>query len=331
MSFHDPAALLLLIPVLLLMGISIRRNGSSHIRLPVTALLAGLPATPRQRLAAWLPAARAVAAALAIIALARPQLQVRDATVTSRGIDLALALDISTSMLAIDRTAEAHGRSRLQIAKEVTRDFISKRSGDRIGIVAFAARCYPAAPLTLDLDWLNRTLEQLETGAIEDGTALGDGLLAAINRLRSSPAASRTLLLITDGRNNAGTVPPAVATQAAKTLGIKVHTIGIGSRGPADFPVEDPLGGITYRTVHADLDEATLADIARTTGGSYFHAADVAGLRSAFSEIDRLEKRPITVKVTNSVRELFTPVLAAALILLLIEILVRSTWLRRTP
>jgi Ca-activated chloride channel family protein len=268
---------------------------------------------------------------LAIVALARPQMKLRESTIVSRGIDLVVALDVSTSMLAVDRPSPVTAHSRFQIAKDVTRDFISRRSGDRIGLIAFAARPYPAAPLTLDHQWLTGTVDQLEIGTIEDGTALGDGMLAAVNRLRSSPAGSRAVVLVTDGRNNAGVVEPSVAAEAARSLGIRVHTVGIGGRGTAEYPVEDPLGGITYRQVTADLDEDALTKIAATTGGTYFRATDAATLQNIFIEIDRLERRPIEEKVSTAVQELFPPFLLAALLLLAADIVLRTTWLRRSP
>jgi Ca-activated chloride channel family protein len=331
MTFHDPVALLLVIPALLLAGYAWRKKPYSHILFPALALFAEIPPTIRSRCAASLPGVRILVIILVVIALSRPQLQQREATVTSRGIDLLLALDVSTSMLAVDRAVSANDRSRFKIAKDVTRDFISRRSGDRIGMIAFAARPYPVAPLTLDHQWLNGVLDQLEIGGIEDGTALGDGLLAAVNRLRASPAESRAIVLVTDGRNNAGIVQPLVAAQAAHTLGIRVHTIGIGSAGAAAFPVEDPLGGVTYRQVSADLDEATLRGIAQTTGGRFYRATDGAALQKVFAEIDLLERRPIEEKVSISYLELFSPVLLAALLLLAVDTILRTTWLRRNP
>ena len=331
MTFHDPAALLLVIPALLLSGYAWRKKSNCHVIFPLISIFTDIPSTIRSRCAAMLPAVRILAIILAVIALARPQLQLREATVVSRGIDLVLTLDVSTSMLAVDRAASVNDRSRFKIARDVTRDFISRRSGDRIGIIAFAARPYPVAPLTLDHQWLNGVLDQLEIGGIEDGTALGDALLAAVNRLHASPAASRAIVVITDGRNNAGAVQPLVAAQAAHTLGIRVHTIGIGGEGAALFPVEDPLGGVTYRQVAADLDEATLRGIAQTTGGRFYRAADAAALQNVFTEIDLLERRPIEEKVSISYRELFSPVLLAALLLLVGDTLLRTTWLRRNP
>jgi Ca-activated chloride channel homolog len=321
----------LVIPALLLSGYVWRKKSNCHVIFPLISIFTDIPSTIRSRCAAMLPAVRILAIILAVIALARPQLQLREATVVSRGIDLVLALDVSTSMLAVDRAASVNDRSRFKIARDVTRDFISRRSGDRIGMIAFAARPYPVAPLTLDHQWLNGVLDLLEIGGIEDGTALGDALLAAVNRLHASPAASRAIVVITDGRNNAGAVQPLVAAQAAHTLGIRVHTIGIGGEGAALFPVEDPLGGVTYRQVAADLDEAALRGIAQTTGGRFYRAADAAALQNVFTEIDLLERRPIEEKVSISYRELFSPVLLAALLLLVADTLLRTTWLRRNP
>ncbi len=331
MTFHDPSALLLVIPALLLSGYAWRKKSNCQVIFPLLSTFTDIHPTTRSRCAAMLPAVRILAIFLAVIALARPQLQLREATVVSRGIDLVLALDVSTSMLAVDRAASVNDRSRFKIARDVTRDFISRRSGDRIGMIAFAARPYPVAPLTLDHQWLNGVLDQIEIGGIEDGTALGDALLAAVNRLHASSAASRAIVVITDGRNNAGAVQPLVAAQAARTLGIRVHTIGIGGKGAALFPVEDPLGGVTYRQVAADLDETVLRGIAQTTGGRFYLASDAAVLQSVFTEIDTLERRPIEEKVSISYRELFPPVLLAALLLLVAETLLRTTWLRRNP
>ena len=331
MTFHDPAALLLVIPALLLSGYAWRKKPNGHILFPARTIFTDVPPTARSRCAAMLPAVRILAIILVVIALSRPQLQLRETTVTSRGIDLLLALDASTSMLAVDRAASSNNRSRFQIARDVTRDFISRRNGDRIGMIAFAARPYPVAPLTLDHQWLNGVLDLLEIGSIEDGTALGDALLAAVNRLHASPAASRAIVVITDGRNNTGTVQPLVAAQAAHTLGIRVHTVGIGGPGTAAFPVEDPLGGVTYRQVAADLDEATLRGIAQATGGRFYRAADAAALQSVFTEIDRLERRPIEEKVSISYRELYSPVILVALLLLAADTLLRTTWLWRNP
>lgn len=331
MTFRDPALLLLLLPALLLVAISLSRRRSPHIRLSVTSHLQGLPVTFRQRIAASLPFVRLVAVFLLVIALARPQIQRRDVEITSKGVDIALAIDVSTSMLAVDRSDYPEAQARIEIAKKVVREFITRRSGDRIGLIAFAARPYQAAPLTLDHHWLVNSLEQLRTGDVEDGTALGDALMAAIRRLQSSPEASRTILLVTDGRNNAGAAVPAVAAQVARTLGIKIYAIGIGSEGDADFPVEDPLGGVTLRRVAADLDATTLTTIAETTGGSFYRASDAESLRSVLGEIDRLVRRPLAERVNIANQEVFPLLLMLSFIVLAIETTLSSVLLRKVP
>jgi len=299
------------------------------------AQIAALPETLRTRAARALPFLRLLILALAIVALARPQAVEREGRVRSEGVDLVVAIDLSTSMLAEERQASPPRKNRLAIAKAVLADFLRGRQGDRIGLVAFAARPYPAAPLTLDHAWLQDTVARLETGRIEDGTALGDAILAALNRLRAAPAQARrrgqAIILITDGRNNAGASEPRLAAAAAKALRIRIHTIGIGARGEVVIPMENPLGGTLYRRVAADLDETTLREIAAITGGGYFRADDRSVLARVFQEIDRLEKRPIEEKVHFNYRELFPAPLLGALALALAELALRATGLRRLP
>ena len=334
MRFHDPQLLLfllLLVPLFLL----IRRRERNAASWAVSCAFAhSLPQTLRSRLAALSPYLRLPVIGLAVIALARPQMVERESSRRSLGCDLMVALDLSTSMLAreaADGVMPGAGENRLALAKEVLADFIRGRSGDRIGLVAFAARPYPAAPLTLDHGWLERAVASLETGAVEDGTALGDALLAAVNRLRDKPAQSRAVIMLTDGRSNAGAVTPEEAAAAAQAVGVRVHTIGIGSRGSAVLPVPSPLGGIMYRRLDADLDEATLRQIAAATGGSYFRADDRRLLFEVFREIDRLEKSPVQEKVFFSYRELYHLFLGASFFLLLAEILLKESVLRRIP
>ena len=337
MRFHDPHLLLLLF-LLAPLALYLRQRERRRAAFPFAggARFETLPDTLRSRLARLPRYLRLPVLALVIIALARPQAVQREAELSSRGIDLVLALDLSTSMLAEDLRGEeppdgGKRENRLAMAKGVVRDFINGRSGDRIGLVAFAARPYPAAPLTLDHDWLQGVIDRLETGAIEDGTALGDAIMAALNRLRDRPAGSRCVIVITDGRSNAGTTAPGLAAAAAKALGIRVHAIGIGSRGTAVIPVVSPLGGTQYRRLEADLDETTLSGIAATTGGGYFRADSRDVLARVFREIDRLEKTVLRDKVFFSYRELYHFFLLAALALLLCELLLRQTLLRRLP
>ncbi|MCU0841489.1 MAG: VWA domain-containing protein [Thiobacillaceae bacterium] len=337
MRFHDPELLWLLLLLLPWLWLRHRRaRGSPALVVADGAQLAALPDTPRARLRRHLPWLRLLILILGIVALARPQTVEQETKIRGKGVDLVIALDLSTSMLAEDaRGAGSGGTNRLAMAKAVLDDFIRGRPGDRIGLVAFAARPYPAAPLTLDHAWLREAVAGLRTGAIEDGTALGDALLAALNRLRGKGgeerSASQAVILVTDGRGNAGATSPQLAAAAARTLGIRVHAIGIGSRGEAVIPVEDPLGGIAYRRVRADLDEAVLREIAATTGGAYFRADDGGGLARVFREIDRLEKRPIEQTVRFAYGELFPRLVLAMLVLLAAELTLRATLLRTLP
>ncbi len=334
MRFHDPQFLLLLI--LLLPWVLQRRNRerrSLALHLAHDAQIMSLPDTLRSRSARHLHLLRLLLLALAILALARPQAMERETKVQSEGVDLVVAIDLSTSMLAEELQASQPRKSRLTMAKEVLADFLRGRRGDRIGLVAFAAHPYPAAPLTLDHEWLQDAVARLQTGAIEDGTALGDAILAALNRLRgrSRSARSGAIILVTDGRSNAGGTEPRLAAAAAKALGIRIHAIGIGARGPVVIPIEDPLGGTLLRRVDADLDEAVLRDIATTTGGSYSRADDSSVLARVFQEIDRLEKRPMEETVYFSYAELFPLLLLGVLALAMAELTLRATLLRRLP
>ncbi len=349
MRFQDPQWLFLLFLLLPWAWLSLRRNR----RAPALAAadgeqLAALHETWRTRCAHSLPLLRFLLLSLLVMALARPQSVERETRVRGEGVDLMVALDLSTSMLAQDQAAEEPGENRLSMAKKVLAEFLRGRQGDRIGLIAFAARPYPAAPLTVDHDWLRAAVEQLRIGAVEDGTAIGDAILAALNRLRPPPppagqaagatakqdmarAKSQAVILITDGRSNAGKVEPGLAAAAAKAVGVRVHTIGIGSRGQAVIPIEDPLGGTLLRKIEADLDESTLREIATTTGGRYFRADDPGILTQVFREIDRLEKRPLETKVFFAYRERFPELLLAVLALGFLELILRATVLRQMP
>jgi len=308
-----------------------RGNRSAAWRSSSDTPLAALPDTFRARCARRLQWLRLLAMAAVILALARPQTVERDATVRSEGIDLIVALDLSTSMLAESLDAKPPRKNRLTVAKEVLAEFLRARQGDRIGLIAFAGRAYQAAPPTLDHEWLRMTVAGLKPGVIEDGTALGDAVMAALNRLRGQDGRSQAIILVTDGRNNAGATEPAQAAAAARALGIRVHAIGIGARGPVVVPMDNPLSGALYRRVNADLDEPALRNIATMTGGAYFRADDATGLAEVFREIDRMEKRPIEEKVRLTYREWFPGPVLGALALGTLEWLLVATVLRRLP
>lgn len=321
MTLHDPYILLLLpLALVCFRPRAALRFGPSG--------LAGLPDTWRVRAGRLLPVLRALTWGLLVLALARPQWEAQESQTRSLGRELMLAIDLSTSMLAEEVAQLRPRKNRLDAAKAVLADFLKGRLGDRIGLIVFAARAYPAAPLTLDHSWLGETIAGLEPGTIEDGTALGEAILAALSRLRAHPDKDRAVILLSDGRANVGEVPPETAAAAAKALGIRIHTIGLGSRGPAVIPVDDPLGGILYRPVELDLDEDTLQKVAATTGGHYFRADDDAMLARILAEIDQLEKSEIEVVSYSSYLELFPYLLLTALGLGLAELSLRATWLR---
>lgn len=334
MRFHDPHLLWLLLLLPFWAWWRWRRTRQAPaLRLGHAALFAALPDTWRVRLARLLPLPRLLALVLIVLALARPQDVEHETTRHSEGVDLMLALDLSTSMLAEDAQADQPRENRLTMAQAVLADFLKGRPGDRIGLIAFAARPYPAAPLTLDHAWLQAAAGRLRAGDIEDGTALGDAILLALNRLRGKPGqrGGKAIIVVTDGRNNAGTTSPELAAAAARTLGIRIHSVGIGSRGVAVIPMADPLGGTRYRQVQVDLDENTLREIATVSGGVYFRADDRNALTRVFQEIDRLEKGPIEEKVTFSYRERYPLFLLGALALGLMELALRAVFLRRLP
>jgi Ca-activated chloride channel family protein len=269
--------------------------------------------------------------ALMIIALARPQLPEGDSKIKASGIDIVVALDLSGSMAAEDFQLKGNDVNRLVIAKSVLEEFVDKRPNDRIGLVAFAGQAYIAAPLTLDHDFLLQNLKRLELGAIEDGTAIGSGLSAALNRLREVKSKSKIVILMTDGVNNAGKVLPLTAAEAAQTLGIKVYTIGVGTRGVAKVPGRDPFGNVRYFQQKVDIDEATLTEMAKRTGGKYFRADNTEALKKIYEEIDRFERTDADVKKYQRYREVFKWFVLAALNLLGLEVILANTVWRRLP
>lgn len=322
MTWHSPGFLALLL-LLLPLWLFLRRNVQSSVCYTVadSRLLHNLPETLISRAARLLVYWQLPVAALLTVALARPQLVIRESTVQTRGADIVVALDLSSSMLAED----ANGKNRLNAAKEALGSFIVKRSGDRIGLVVFAARAYQAAPLTFDHEWLQSAVKRLDIGTVEDGTAIGDAVLIGLRLLQNSKDNSRAMIVLTDGRSNTGATPYKAAAAAA-ALGVKLHFIGIGSKGSALFPVADPLGGVTYRSLKADLDEVMLKQLAAVSGGSYFKAGDQAGLTAVLSEIDRLEKQPVERKFFFQTSELFHLPMLAALFIMAAVLLLHSTF-----
>jgi len=295
-------------------------------------LVRGITGITRSRAGSILLKLRWLALALFILALARPQLGEGETKITASGIDIVLAIDLSGSMGSEDFQLRGQRVNRLMIAKDVLQQFIGKRPNDRIGLIAFATDAYIAAPLTLDHDFLLQNLDRLEIAAPgKDLTAIGSALAAALNRLRELKSKSKIVILMTDGQNNAGKVPPLTAAEAAETLQVKVYTIGVGTRGLAPFPYIDAYGRKAYRPQQVDIDEDTLTQIAKRTGGKYYRADKTETLRSVYDEIDRLEKTEVEVKKYQRYSELFPWFALPGLVVLLLEVILNHTVWRKLP
>ena len=284
-----------------------------------------LKKTWRQRLYPSLHVLRLLAVALLVVALARPQSTSKQSSKNIEGVDIVMAMDISGSMLAEDFSP-----NRLEASKQLAREFVRGRESDRIAVVAFSGEAYTQCPLTIDHGILENRIRQLKSGVITDGTALGDGLAVSINRIRQSDAKSKVIILLTDGVNNAGSIDPLTASDIAKTYGIRVYTIGVGTRGLAPYPYKTPFG-IQYQNVQVEIDENLLKQIADETGGTYFRATNKNRLKAVFEEIDKLEKTKIEVLSYEQRAEEFKPFLWAALALLLLELLLRLSVFKTLP
>jgi Ca-activated chloride channel family protein len=265
--------------------------------------------------------------ALMIVALARPQTTEGGSSSTTRGIDIVLAIDISGSMLARDFTPD-----RIAAAKEVAANFINDRRGDRIGLVVFAGESFTQSPLTTDKATLLNLLGQVKTGIIEDGTAIGNGLATSVNRLRESDAVSKVIILLTDGVNNRGQIAPVTAAEIAQSLGIKVYTVGVGTHGEAPYPAVDAWGNYAgLVNVPVEIDEQILTDIASATGGQYFRATDKRSLQAIYDQINKLETSEIETSEFTRYTELYARFALWALVLLVVEFLLKILYLRQIP
>lgn len=268
---------------------------------------------------------RTVALSMIIIAIARPRSSSKMDKIDTEGIDIVLAMDVSTSMLARDFTPD-----RISAAKDIAIEFISQRPSDRIGIVVFAGESYTQCPLTTDRATLINLMKEIQTGLIEDGTAIGNGLATAVARMQGSDAKSRVVILLTDGVNNRGEITPQTAADIAKTYGIRVYTIGVGANGTAPYPVITPWG-VQMQDVQVEIDEDLLKGIAETTGGRYFRATDNTKLSEIYSEINKMEKARTTIDSFPVYKELFMDFALVALICLLLEVVFNAFILKRLP
>ncbi len=331
MRLHDPWALALILALPLLLQLQRRWRREAALRFPSLRIVRAIPHSGLRRWRWLLGALRALALLLLIIALTRPQLGKAESQFRGEGIDIMLAVDVSGSMLSEDFTLDGHRANRLDVVKSVVKDFVGRRPGDRFGLVLFSARPYTQCPLTLDHGWLLQNLARANIGMIEDGTAIGSALATAAGRLEHSDAKSKIVILLTDGQNNAGKISPATAADAVKALGIKVYTIGAGTRGLAPFPARDLFGNKVYQPMRVDIDEDTLKDIAQKTGGRYFRATDTASLQEIYGEIDRMERTAISAPRFLDYYELYPWLAAPALLLVCLETGLAHTFLRKLP
>ncbi len=327
--------ILALLPLAAILALWLRqrrgpRARPAALRYADVGLAAPARASLRVTLRPVLPALRWLALALCIVALARPQTGQAQQIVEGEGVDIALALDISGSMASLDFEPQ----NRLEAAKQVIRDFIHTREFDRLGLVIFASNAFNQSPATADHAVLLRQLDQVKLAqdfGLEDGTAIGMGLANAANMLKDSRAASRVVILLTDGVNNSGEIDPITAAEAAAALGIKVYTIGAGRPGQVPFPMPGMFGQPQVVYQESEIDEETLRRIADLTGGLYFRAEDSAGLAEIYQQINSLEKSRVEVRSFSRYRELAGWLLAPALALLLLEMILRQTMLRQLP
>ncbi len=328
MRFANPYLLWLLVLLAPMIAYYIYRTlqGGAAIRI---STIEGVRRAPRT-LRYWLRHApfvlRCAAFVLLVVALARPQDVDEQRRSSAEGIDIMLAVDVSGSMLARDFKPD-----RTTAAKEVAGSFIADRYGDRLGLVVFAGEAFTQSPLTTDQSTLQTMLSRIRSGIIEDGTAIGNGLATAINRLRESDAKSKVIILLTDGVNNRGEIAPLMAADIAADMGIKVYTIGVGTRGKAPYPVVDMFGNMSFQPMDVEIDEKTLEGIAERTGGRYFRATDNDKLQSIYDEINQLEKSKVEVTDYTVYHERFLALLLAALGVLLLEFVFSNIILKRIP
>lgn len=326
-EFANPKYFLLLVLLIPMILWYVLREKKSHADLQFSSLQAfkGIRHAGRIWLRHVLFALEVLAIIFLVVALARPQSSNSWQTYTSEGIDIVLALDISGSMLARDFTPD-----RLEAAKEVATKFILERSQDKIGLVIFAGESFTQCPLTTDQAVLVNLLRDVKSGMIEDGTAIGLGLANAVNRLKDSPSKSKVVILLTDGVNNRGAIAPTTAAELARTYGIRVYTIGVGTYGEAPYPVQTPFG-VQLQNVPVEIDEDVLQQIATLTGGKYFRATDNDKLQQIYQEIDQLEKSKIEVKHFSKKDEQYFIFGLIGMCLLIAQALLRYTVLRKIP
>jgi Ca-activated chloride channel family protein len=331
LRFANPEYLWLLVVLPLLLIWRGRRGPLPAIEYPSLVLLREVARRTRSRLGSVLAGLPLLALALLIVAVARPQQGQSNATVHASGVDIMMLLDVSGSMQSLDFKLDGVPSSRVDVVKSVVRKFIEARPDDRIGLTIFAGLPYLVSPVTLDHAWLLGNLDRVHIGDIEDGTAIGSALASGLNRLRNQTAKSKLIILMTDGQNNSGQITPLTAAEAAKALGVKVYTIGIGVRGEAPIPVTDAFGRKRIVMEKVDVDEDTLKRIAAATGARFYRATDTGSLNRIYDEIDKLDKTSYSVHSFERWEELFDWPALAALVVLGLSLLSQFTLRRRIP
>lgn len=312
--------LLLVIPVMIGWYRWRKNRLFGRLSMSATSVFASSPGKGQQGFLHYGMVLRSSAIFFLVLALARPQSSFSWQNTTTEGIDIVIATDISGSMLARDFVP-----NRLEAGKNIAIDFIKDRPDDRIGLVVFSGESFTQCPLTIDHDVLVNLFREIHNGMIDDGTAIGMGLATAVNRLKDSEAKSKVIILLTDGSNNAGSIPPETAAEIARQFNIRVYTIGVGTKGYAPYPVMTPFGDIQYQQMKVDIDEPTLTKIARITGGEYFRATDNEKLKAIYEQIDKMEKAKIDVTEYHKRSELFMPFALVALLLVLVEFMLKNT------
>jgi Ca-activated chloride channel family protein len=340
LTFAHPWLLLLLLAIPLLAYFRGRSGPAAALTFSSTSALRSLGKTSAARAGRFLRALLLLGLALLGIAMARPQLGTSLTQVEASGIDIMLVLDVSQSMLTKDFSVGGDRATRVEAIREVTRRFIEARPNDRIGIIAFAGHPYVVSPMTLDHDWLLQNLDRVRTGLVEDGTAIGSAIASAANRLNDKRSKSRAIVLLTDGENNAGKIPPTTAAEAVKALQIRFYAIGAGINGIAPAPVfdqrtgkpfTDMFGNIMYQNQRVEFNEAGLKEVARIADGQFFRATDTKSLEQIFQDIDKLEKTTVAVKKYQQFRDLFPACIMAGCGLVVAQILLSQTIWKKLP
>jgi Ca-activated chloride channel family protein len=338
LTFVRPWLLLLLVLIPLLAWLRGKRGPAAALTFSSTMMLRAIGKRSQARAGKILRTLLLATLAIFVVALARPQLGKSLTQVEASGIDIMLVLDVSGSMLTKDFTIGGELAMRVDAIRDVTRKFIEGRPNDRIGIVAFAGRPYVVSPMTLDHDWLMQNLDRVRIGLVEDGTAIGSAMAAAANRLNDKHSKSRVIILLTDGENNAGKIPPNTAAEAVKALKIHFYAIGAGTNGLALAPVftprgplTDALGNIIYERQRVEFNETGLKQVAGIAGGQFFRATDTKSLEQIYDDIDKMEKTTINVKKYQEYRDLFPVCVMGGVGLLIAQILLSQTIWKKLP